>query len=126
MQSKMHPKGGRRRKTQKKRGGSYGFSGALATGAPDYIKTEDQALPGRAGNTFGGRRKRKDTKKTRKVKRGGLRFGQANAGFTGQGTARGLGGYQDVSDAGGKAEFGSFANHGAQPGSGLGSFVKAA
>lgn len=112
----MHPKGGRRKTRKTKRGGSYGFSGALATGAPAYTKTEEQALPGRAGNTFGGRRKRKGSKKTRKVKRGGLRFGQAVAGFTGQGTARGLGGYQDVSAPGGKAEFGSFAYHGAPPG----------
>lgn len=120
----MHqPKGGRRRKTQKKRGGSYGFSGALATGAPAWSKSEEQPLPGRAGNTFGGRRKRKGTKKTRKTKRGGGSFGQAVAGFTGQGTARGLGGYQDVSSPAGKAQEGAFNNHGAQPGSGFGSFI---
>ena len=108
---------GVRRKTRKtKRGGSYGFSGALAAGAPAWSKSEEQPLPGRAGNTFGGRRKRKGSKKTRKVKRGGLRFGQASAGFTGVGTARGLGGYQDVSAPGGKAEFGSFADFGAKPG----------
>lgn len=101
-----HKKTGR--KTRK--GGSYGFSGELATGAAKWTRT-DEVPP-----VAGGRRKRKGNKKTRKVKRGGLRFGQANAGFTGVGTARGLGGYQDVSAPGGKAEFGAFADNGPKSG----------
>ena len=112
------------RKTRK--GGYYGFSGALGTGAPAWeTKTEMPAgMDGRGGNAqMGGKKKRKGSKKTRKVKRGGGSFGQANAGFTGVGTARGLGGYQDVSAPGGKAEFGAFNNFGAQPGSGFKSFI---
>ena len=120
-----HPKGGRKaRKTRKvKRGGYYGFSGALATGAPAWDRKSEMAseVAGRAGNTFGGRRKK--SKKTRKTKRGGGSFAQAVAGFTGQGTARGMGGHQDVSSPAGKAQEGAFNNHGAQPGSGFGSFI---
>lgn len=122
----MHqPKMGGRRKTRKtrkvKRGGYYGFSGELAKGAPAWSKSEEVPVAGRAGNTFGGRRKK--SKKTRKTKRGGGSFAQAVSGFTGQGTARGLGGYQDVSSPMGKAQEGAFNNHGAQPGSGFGSFI---
>lgn len=103
-------KGGRKRKTMKK-GGYYSFAGQLAPGAADYSRhTEVPVVGGRR------RKSKKGGKKTRKVKRGGLRFGQANAGFTGVGTARGLGGYQDVSAPGGKAEFGAFADNGAKPG----------
>jgi hypothetical protein len=120
--------GGRRRKTKK--GGYYSFSGAVGTGAPAWSRGSEMSgeVTGRGGNAqMGGKRKRRGGKKTRKVKRGGLRFGQASAGFTGVGTARGLGGYQDVSTPGlGKAAGGEFANHGAQPGSGFGSFIKAA
>ena len=112
--------GGRRRKTMKKKGGFYSFAGQVAAGAPNWTRGSEMApeVAGRGGNATGGRRRKskKGGKKTRKVKRGGLRFGQANAGFTGEGAARGLGGYQDVSAPGGKAEFGSFADHGAKPG----------
>ena len=38
---------------------------------------------------------------------------------------RGLGGFTDVSAPGGKSALGEFANHGAQPGSGYGSFITA-
>lgn len=105
--------GGRRKKSGRKtskKGGYYGFSGAVGIGAPAWERKEE--VPQVAGR----RGKKKGSKKTRKVKRGGLRFGQANAGFTGVGTARGLGGFQDVSAPGGKAEFGSFADNGAKPG----------
>ena len=37
-----------------------------------------------------------------------MSFGQAVSGFTGVGTARGLGGYEDVSAPGGKAAGGAF------------------
>jgi hypothetical protein len=110
-----------RRKTKKatKKGGYYSFSGALGTGAPAWSRAnENLPFEDRGGNAqMGGRKKRKGGMKTRKVKRGGLRFGQSNAGFTGVGTARGLGGYQDVSTPGlGKAAGGEFADHGAKPG----------
>jgi hypothetical protein len=121
--------GGRKRKGGRsktaKKGGFYGFNGALATGAADW-KTGTEMPSGmssRGGNTMaGGRRKRKGGKKTRRPRRGGGSFAQANAGFTGVGTARGLGGYQDVSAPTGKAAGGEFNNYGAQPGSGYGSF----
>lgn len=114
----MHGKKHRKTGKKTKRGGYYGAVGALAPGAMQW-GTGTEVAP-----LAGGRRKRKGSKKTRKVKRGGLRFGQANAGFTGVGTARGLGGYQDVSAPGGKAEFGSFADHGAKPGD-FSSFITA-
>jgi hypothetical protein len=101
-------KGGRKRKTMKK-GGFYSFSGAVGPGAANWTRGTEVPV-------LGGRKKRKSSKKTKKVKKGGLRFAQANVGFTGVGTARGLGGYQDVSAPGGKAEFGSFADNGAKPG----------
>jgi len=119
--------GGRRRKTKKaKKGGYYSFAGQLAPGAANYSRHSEEApeVAGRGGNaTVGGRRKsKKGSKKTRKVKRGGLRFGQAVAGYTGTGD-RGLANYPDVSLPGGKAAEGGFANHGAQPGSGFASFI---
>jgi len=49
------------RKTRK--GGSYGFSGALSTGAANWTKTEE--VPPLAG----GRRKKKGGKKTRSEER---------------------------------------------------------
>lgn len=113
-------KGGRRKRKTVKKGGFYSFAGELAPGVANRTRGSEMApeVAGRGGNTTGGRRRKtkKTAKKTRKVKRGGLRFAQANAGFTGVGTARGLGGYQDVSAPGGKAEFGAFADNGAKPG----------
>ncbi len=123
----MHQKttAGRRRKTIKK-GGFYSFNGALGTGAPNWTRGNEMApeVAGRGGNAqMGGRRKRKGSKKTRRVKRGGGTFAQAVSGFTGVGTARGLGGFQDVSAPTGKAAGGQFNNYGAQPGSGFKSFI---
>lgn len=123
-------KAGRRktRKSTAKKGGYYSFSGALATGAPGWTQKSEMAdwsLSNRGGNAQYGRGRKKTgkkSKKTRKVKRGGIRFGQAVAGYTGTGD-RGLANYPDVSLPGGKAASGEFANHGAQPGSGYGSFI---
>lgn len=119
--------GGRRKSNKRgtKKGGFYSFAGQVAPGAANWSRGSEMApeVAGRGGNAqMGGRKKRKSGKKTRKVKRGGMRFAQANAGFTGDGAARGLGGFQDVSSPMGKAAGGDFANHGAQPGSGFGSF----
>lgn len=112
--------GGRRRKTAKK-GGFYSFNGSLATGAPAWGRGSEMApeVAGRAGNTTGGRRRKsakKGGRKTRKTRRGGGSFAQAVAGFTGVGTARGLGGFQDVSSPAGKAAGGQFNDYGAKPG----------
>ena len=132
MEAHLAPKKGgvKRRKTVKrsssKRGGYYGFSGALGTGAPSWGTGSEMSgeVTGRGGNAqMGGKKKRKGSKKTRKVKRGGGSFAQAVSGFTGVGTARGLGGYQDVSAPTGKAAGGEFNNFGAQPGSGFKSFI---
>lgn len=108
------------RKTQKarkvKKGGSYGFGGQLGdiAGAANWKAGSEMggyAISDRGGNTqFGGRKRRakKSGRRSRKVKRGGMSFGQGVSGFTGVGTARGLGGYEDVSMPGGKAAGGAF------------------
>lgn len=115
--------GGKRRKTGKKtkRGGYYGFSGALGTGAPAWSRAEEVAP------LAGGRRKRRGSKKTRKAKRGGGSWGGVAASFTGQGE-RGLGDYKQIPSGraeAGVAAGGQFNNYGAQPGSGFGSFITA-
>lgn len=99
--------GGRRRKTAKK-GGFYSFAGAVGPGAANWTRGTEMPV-------VGGRKKRKSSKKTRKVKRGGTRFGQAVAGYTGTGD-RGLANYPDVSNPMGKAAGGEFNNFGAKPG----------
>lgn len=122
--------GGKRRT---KRGGYYGFTGDLGTpGAANWTRGSemgDWTLSNRGGNSMygaGRRRKHKGKKRTQRRKmRGGYSYGQAVAGFTGSGAERGLGGFTDVSAPGGKSALGSFANHGAQPGSGHGSFITA-
>lgn len=113
--------GGRRRKTGRKtkKGGFYSFNGSLAPGAASWSRGTEMSgeVVGRSGNAqMGGKKKRRGGKKTRKVRRGGGTFGQAVSGFTGVGTARGLGGYQDVSNPMGKAAGGQFNDHGAKPG----------
>ena len=124
------PKGTRRRT---KKGGYYGFTGDLGTpGAANWARGSemgDWSISNRGGNSMygaGRRRKHKGKKQTRRRKmRGGLSYGQSVAGLTGVGAQRGLGGFTDVSAPGGKSALGEFANHGAQPGSGYGSFITA-
>jgi len=119
-----------RRRTAKRRtkGGYYGYNGGLsgAVGAADWARGSemgDFSLSNRGGNAQFGARRRKGKKTKRRRMRGGGSYGQAVAGFTGDGTARGLGGYNDVSQPAGKAAGGQFNNYGAQPGSGHGSFI---
>jgi hypothetical protein len=114
--------GGRRRKTARKvkKGGFYGFSGALATGAPSWSKSEEMPVGStRGGNATGGRRKsKKGGKKTRKAKRGGGSWGGVAASFTGTGS-RGLGDYAQIPSGraeAGVAKGGEFNNFGAAPG----------
>lgn len=107
--------GGSRRKTRGRRlrGGAYGAVGPIAAGAMEWggaytggvdstgNPTPDPTDP-RGGYTgIGGRRRRTQKKKGRKTRkmRGGsasLPVMRANAGFTGEGAARGLGGFTDV------------------------------
>jgi hypothetical protein len=118
------------RKTRKHRGGYYGAVGAIAPGAMQWgtgSEMGDWAVSSRGGNAqYGSGRKRKG-RKTRKH-RGGMRFGVASASFQGSGS-RGLADYVATNTKtptfGGPAG-GAFNNAGAQPGSGYGSFVKAA
>ena len=115
----MHRKGhknSRKRTTRKHRGGYYGAAGPIpgTVGAMQWNKGTEVAPPKYAG----GKRR-----KTRKMK-GGNKFGAVSASYQGTGV-KGIANYVPVSTKGGVAAGGAFNNHGAQPGSGHGSFVKA-
>jgi len=118
------------RKTRKHRGGYYGAAGPIAPGAMEWARGSemgDWAVSSRGGNAqYGAGRKRK-TRKTKRH-RGGSRFGAVSASYQGTGS-RGIADYvatnTKVPPFGGPAG-GAFNNAGAQPGSGYGSFVKAA
>ena len=132
------PRKSRSKKTvrrRKHRGGYYGFDGSLATGAANWGRGSEMQHwadndPKGQGAIVGAarRRSRKGTKKsrkTRRVKRGGGKYGGVSASFEGQGE-RGLANFAGRSsrDNPGVAAQGKFNNFGAQPGSGFGSFVK--
>ena len=104
------------RKTR--RGGAYGFSGAVGTGAPLYTTSQEVPTPSYAK---GGRRR----KSTRRRVKGGTRYETSSAGYVGTGS-RGVADYVDVGSTRGASAGGAFDNHGAQPGSGHASFVKVA
>lgn len=130
----MHRKGHtkKHRMTRRKhRGGYYGASGAIAPGAMEWSRGSEMgswAVSSRGGNTHygAGRRKSRGKKMTRKH-RGGGRFGGVSASFQGTGS-RGMADFKPIvtRDGSGSAAGGAFNNFGAQPGSGYGSFVKAA
>lgn len=107
-----------RKHTRKQRGGYYGAAGAIpgTVGAMQWNRGLEVAPPAHAG---GKRKGRKATKR----RRGGNRFGAVSASFQGTGS-RGIADYVPVTTKGGVAAGGAFNNHGAQPGSGFGSFVK--
>lgn len=119
--------GGSRRTTRGRRmrgGAGYGAGGPIAVGAMQWdaaytgaadpktgAPVEDPTLPGGGYTGIGGRRRktrkgrkatRKGRKGTRKMRGGSASMGafKANAGFTGVGAERGLGGYQDVNAPG--------------------------
>jgi hypothetical protein len=132
----MHRKGHtkKHRMTRRKhRGGYYGASGAIAPGAMQWSRGSEMgnwAVSSRGGNTHygAGRRKSRGKKVTRRRKtRGGSRFGGVSASFQGTGS-RGIADFKPIvtRDGSGAAAGGAFNNHGAQPGSGFASFVKAA
>ena len=127
-----HKKGHKTRKVKK--GGFYGAAGAIAPGAMEWKSQSemgDWAVSSRGGNTQYGRGRKGKSKKTRKggkVKRGGSKFGAVSASYVGTGS-RGLADVVPIDTKGappGSAAGGAFNNFGAQPGSGFGSFVRAA
>jgi hypothetical protein len=116
---------------RKHRGGYYGFSGGLATGAPNWKAGSEMGdfAVNRAGNaTYGAGRRRKHSKKTKRhgKMRGGNKYGGVSASYGGDGEA-GMANFRGIitRDGSGAPAGGAFNNHGAQPGSGYGSFVKA-
>ena len=113
---KSHRRSRKGRKTMKKRGGSYGFSGAVGTGAPLYTTSQEVKTP-----SYAGARRRK-SRSRRRVK-GGTRFETSSAGYVGTGS-RGVADYVDVGSTRGTSAMGAFNNYGAQPGSGGSSFIK--
>lgn len=130
----MHKKGhkvSRKRTMRKHKGGYYGMSGAIAPGAALWTRGSemgDWAVSNRGANAqYGSGKKRKGSKKTQKRKhRGGGKFGGVSASYQGTGS-RGIADHVGIvtRDGSGSAAGGAFNNHGAQPGSGFGSFVKA-
>ncbi len=111
-----------------KKGGFYGASGAIAPGAMQWKAGSEMggfSLSSRGGNAiYGSGRKRKAT---RKVRRGGSKFGGVSASYVGRGT-NGLADVIPVDTKGappGSAAGGAFNDFGVQPGGGYGSFVKA-
>lgn len=126
MPRKGHKKTARRKA---KKGGFYGAAGPIAPGAMQWKAGSEMggfSLSSRGGNAiYGSGRRRKSHKKTR---RGGSKFGVVSASFKGEGS-RGMIDVSPVDTKGapaGSAAGGAFNNFGAQPGSGYGSFVKAA
>jgi len=127
----MHKKVGRRRTKKAKKGGYYGFQGAVSTGAPNWRADSEMggyAISNRGGNThYGNGRKRKaGGKRTkRRLRKGGGSYGQVSQTFQGTGS-RGMADAVGVSiNKPGFATEGQFNNFGAQPGSGHGSFITA-
>lgn len=125
-QARKTKKGGR---SKKLRGGYYGFDGPLATGAVNWGRGSEMQHwadndPKGQGAIVGSGRRRK-SRKTRRVKRGGGKYGGVSASFEGEGE-RGLANFagRTSRDNPGVAAEGKFNNFGAQPGSGFGSFVK--
>ena len=128
----MVVKKGSKRKTVK-RGGYYSFSGDTGTpGAANWTSHSEMgpyAISNRGGNTQYGRGRKqkgkKSGKKTRKVKRGGGRYGEVSASFQGTGE-RGLANVTGVSiNKPGFANQGDFNYYGGKPGDGMPNFITA-
>jgi len=119
--------GGRRHKSR--RGGYYGATGVIAPGAIEWGRGSEMgefSLSSRGANAiYGSGRKSRRTR--RKVVRGGDKYGAVSASYQGTGSR----GMIDVAPTTtkypsiGGPQQGAFNNHGAQPGSGYGSFVRA-
>ena len=114
---------------KRRKGGNMGFCPPnMSAPGPDG-KCADGSDP-LTEAPMGGRKRRsmknKKTKGKKKTMKGGNKFGGIFPSYTGTGE-RGLANYSGVSLRGtpGTAAGGAFNNHGAQPGSGYGSFIKA-
>jgi hypothetical protein len=128
----MHRKGHRVTKRKVRKGGYYGFTGAVGTGAPAWGRGSEMgnyAISERGGNAQYGssRRRTKKTKRSRRKHRGGSKYGAVSASFQGTGS-RGMIDVHPVDTKGaspGSAANGAFNNFGAGPGSGHSNFVTA-
>ncbi len=130
----MHKPGhrsSRKRTMRKHKGGYYGMTGAVAPGAPLWGRGSemgDWSVSNRGANAqYGAKRRRgKKTMKKGRKQRGGNKYGGVSASYVGTGS-RGIADRVPVSTRTGDAgpSLGAFNNHGAQPGSGFGSFIKA-
>ena len=129
----MPRKGHKKTARKVKKGGFYGAAGPIAPGATQWKAGSEMggfSLSSRGGNAiYGSGRKRKGSRKaTRRVRRGGSKFGAVAASYQGQGS-RGLADYAQITTkypSGGPAAGGAFNYFGAKPGSGHESFVRAA
>lgn len=125
---------GRKTRRRTRRGGYYGAVGAIAPGAMEWGRGSemgDWAISSRGQNAiYGSGRKRRHThrkRRHRKVKRGGDKYGSVSASYQGTGS-RGLINVAQTTTKYptiGGPQYGAFNNHGAQPNSGFGSFVRA-
>lgn len=128
MPKKGHKKTARRKV---KKGGFYGASGAIAPGAMEWKAGTEMggfSLSSRGGNAIYGSGRKRSRKATRKVRRGGSKFGAVAGSYQGDGD-RGLANYAQITTkypSGGPAANGEFNYFGAKPGGGYDSFVKAA
>lgn len=131
--NKKGQKVSRKRTMRKHRGGYYSMSGAIAPGAALWTRQSemgDYSVSNRGGNSqygAGKKKGKKGTKKTLKRKqKGSGKYGGVSASYQGTGS-RGIADFQGVitRDGSGAPAQGAFNNHGAQPGSGYSSFVKA-
>ncbi len=112
-----------------RKGGYYGFTGALETGAPAWSRSTEVAPIAGGAMQCGARRRKRTSKKSKRrhrKQRGGTRFSTASASYQGTGS-RGIADFVPVTTRGesGTAAGGSFNNHGVQPGGGFSSFVTA-
>lgn len=116
----VHRKTHKRKLTRRKhRGGYYGFSGQVGTGAAEWTTGSEMGgwqsqVASRAGNGGvqygrGRRRKSKGKRSTRRKHRGGGKFGGVSASFQGEGVA-GMANYGGVStrDHVGSSQHGAF------------------
>ena len=94
----------KRRTMKGKRGGYYGFTGKVGTGAPQWDKGTEVEAPDYAK---GGKRRRKSRK-------GGMRFANTSYTFNGTGT-RGMPNYVASGSMKGPAAEGAFNDFGAKP-----------